>query len=125
MNGMVISESTVTRKILRGVLRAAGLSEIALFESGREGFWATRSEHFDVVLLDYPHSDVPVLDLISTLRLQAGRMAIFVFGAETSKDYVVELIQAGVTGFIIRPFKLPVVTGRIKEALAEPSLRET
>lgn len=119
MKGMVISKSAVVRRILRGVLYSVDVSEIVLLSSGAEGFEAIKTEAFDIVLLDNCLSDVGVLDLIRELRLHANRIVIFIFGAEKNKDFVLETIRAGATGFIIRPFKRPVVSNRIRRALIE------
>ena len=116
---MVISQSVAVRKILRGVLYSVDLSEIVLLSSGAEGFEAIQTDGFDIVLLDNCLSDVGVLDLIRELRVHASRIVIFVFGAEKNKDFVLETIRAGATGFIIRPFKRSVVSSRIRRALIE------
>ncbi len=117
MKGMVISEFTMTRNILRGILYSIELSDIVLLPSGRQGHDAIQSDDFDIVLVDSCLCDVPLMRLIEALHLHAKHVSIFVFGAETSKDFVLEVFQAGATDFIIRPFKLPAVQKRIKQAL--------
>lgn len=117
MKGMVISEFTMTRNILRGILYSIELSDIVLLPSGRQGRDAIQSDDFDIVLVDSCLCDVSLMRLIEALRLHAKHVSIFVFGAETNKDFVLEVFQAGATDFIIRPFKLQAVQKRIKQAL--------
>lgn len=107
------------RKILRGVLYSADLSEVALMSSGTEGFEAIIADKFDIVLLDNCLSDVGISELIRELRVHRNRIVIFVFGTESNKDFVLETIRAGATGFIVRPFKLHVVSYRIRQALLD------
>ena len=119
MKGMVISKSAVMRKILRGVLYSVDLSEVALMSSGTEGFEAIKADKFDIVLLDSYLSDIGISDFIRELRVHGNRIVIFVFGVESNRDFVLETIHAGATGFIIRPFKRPVVSNRIRQALLD------
>lgn len=119
MKGMVISKSAVMRKILRGVLYSVDFSEIVLISSGAEGFEAIKGDKFDIVLLDSCLSDIRISDLVRELRVHENRIVIFIFGAERNRDFVLETIRAGATGFIIRPFKLHVVSNRIRQALLD------
>lgn len=119
MRGMVISEFEVVRKILRGVLYSADLSEVVLFESLKEGYKAIATEVFDVVLLDNTLSEHKIFEFMRELRMDERRVAIFIVAAETNEDFVLEAMRAGATGFIIRPFRPPVVRSKIRQALQE------
>lgn len=117
MKGMVISDSAVMRKILRGVLNSADLSEVRLLGSRAQNIEKLKSESFDIILMDNCLDAIDIFDLIRQLRAHWNSSLIFVFGAEMSKEFVLETNSAGATGFIIRPFNPPAVTKRIRQAL--------
>lgn len=122
MKGMVISGSTLVRKVLRGILYSVDIFEVALLSSGPEGVETLETETFDVVLLDDCLSDPPVLDLIGQIRVRQNPIVIFVVGTQNGKSLLsntIRVIRAGATGFIVHPFERAVVTRRIRQALLE------
>ncbi len=99
----ILSDETLFRRGLSGLLRAHGLHHISEYASSAELRTAARSQSFDVVIVDLDHEREDTLTLVRSLRHEVLDARIVVIGtplrqgaADASFDAEVETPHADV-----------------------------
>jgi two-component system, response regulator PdtaR len=124
---LIAEDETIIRMDLRGLLEAAGFDVCAEARDGEEAIELARSEQPDLAVLDVK---MPKLDGIEAARriLDERPIPIVMVTAYAERDLVSRAVEAGVFGYLVKPFRetdlLPAIeTARARhEELAE--LRE-
>jgi len=115
---LVVDDSTTMRKIISQHLKSQAYEVCGEASNGVEAVEMYKDLDPDVVTLDI---NMPVVDGTTALKhiLAYDRDArIVMVTSEGQKETVVEAIQAGARGFIVKPPDKESVCNRVKEALA-------
>ena len=124
MRVLVAEDETIIRLDLKGLLEAAGLEVCAEARDGEEAVALARETQPDVALLDVK---MPRLDGIEAARriLDERSLPIVMVTAYDEQELVSKAVEAGVFGYLVKPFResdlLPAIataTARHDELLA-------
>lgn len=117
---LIAEDETLIRLDLRGLLEAAGLEVCAEARDGEEAVRLARETRPDVALLDVK---MPRLDGIDAARriLDERPVPIVLVTAYGERELVARAVEAGVFGYLVKPFKesdlLPAIeTARARHA---------
>jgi response regulator NasT len=117
---LIAEDETLIRLDLRGLLEAAGLEVCAEARDGEEAVALARETKPDVALLDVK---MPRLDGIDAARriLDERPLPIVLVTAYGERELVARAVEAGVFGYLVKPFKesdlLPAIeTARARHA---------
>jgi len=101
---LIAEDETIIRLDLRGLLEGAGHEVCAEARDGIEAVELARSEQPDVALLDVK---MPRLDGIEAARqiLQERPIPIVMLTAYGQDELVSRAIEAGVFGYLVKPFR--------------------
>jgi two-component system, response regulator PdtaR len=101
---LVGEDETLIRLDLRGMLEAAGLEVCAEARDGEEAVELARTEQPDLAILDVK---MPKLDGIETARriLDERPIPIVIVSAYTETTLVARAAEAGVFGYLAKPFR--------------------
>jgi response regulator NasT len=101
---LIAEDETIIRLDLRGLLEGAGHEVCAEARDGVEAVELARSEQPDVALLDVK---MPRLDGIEAARqiLQERPIPIVMLTAYGQDELVSRAIEAGVFGYLVKPFR--------------------
>ena len=104
MRVLIAEDETIIRLDLRGLLEGAGHEVCAEARDGIEAVDLARSEQPDVALLDVK---MPRLDGIEAARqiLQERPIPIVMLTAYGQDELVSRAIEAGVFGYLVKPFR--------------------
>ena len=104
MRVLIAEDETIIRLDLRGLLEGAGHEVCAEARDGIEAVELARSEQPDVALLDVK---MPRLDGIEAARqiLQERPIPIVMLTAYGQDELVSRAIEAGVFGYLVKPFR--------------------
>ncbi len=104
MRVLIAEDETIIRLDLRGLLEGAGHEVCAEARDGVEAVELARSEQPDVALLDVK---MPRLDGIEAARqiLQERPIPIVMLTAYGQDELVSRAIEAGVFGYLVKPFR--------------------
>ena len=127
MRILIAEDETIIRLDLRGLLEAAGFEVCAEARDGEEAIELARSEQPDLAVLDVK---MPKVDGVEAARriLDERPIPIVMVTAYAERDLIARAVEAGVFGYLVKPFRetdlLPAIeTARARhEELAE--LRE-
>lgn len=107
------------RKLIRANLEASGL-EVQEAVSVQHGLQLIRQHRPDLILLDIDRLDGEIEPLLASLRDQLGDppVPIVLLATEAPSRSLTE--QAGVHGFVRKPFAIPALLHQVQLALAGP-----
>jgi AmiR/NasT family two-component response regulator len=101
---LVAEDETIIRLDLRGLLESAGFEVCAEARDGEEAVELARETEPDVALLDVK---MPRLDGIDAARriLDERPIPIVIVSAYGERDIVARAVEAGVFGYLVKPFR--------------------
>ncbi len=104
MRILIAEDETIIRLDLKAMLERAGFDVCAEARDGEEAVELARSEHPDVALLDVK---MPRLDGIEAARrmLEERPLPIVMVTAYGEQELVSRAVEAGVFGYLVKPFR--------------------
>jgi two-component system, response regulator PdtaR len=101
---LIAEDETIIRLDLKGLLEAAGFEVCAEARDGEEAVQLAREAQPDLALLDVK---MPRLDGIDAARriLEERPIPIVMVTAYAERDLVARAVEAGVFGYLVKPFR--------------------
>jgi len=101
---LIAEDETIIRLDLRDLLVRAGLEVVAEARDGEEAVALARSERPDVAIMDVK---MPKLDGIEAARriLEEAPLPIVMLTAYGQQELVARAVEAGVFGYLVKPFR--------------------
>ncbi|HTU26513.1 MAG TPA: response regulator [Pirellulales bacterium] len=118
---LVVDDSATMRKVLIRSLVACGLTEGEVVEAG-DGGEALRlfaEQTIDLVLTEWNMPGKSGLELIHEIRAGGAKVPIIMITTEAEKSRVIEVIRAGVTDYVIKPFTAEMLREKIEKVLGQ------
>ena len=108
MKILVVDDFSTMRRIVRNLLVDLGFSGQLIFEAddGEAALSMLRSQPFDMVVTDWNMPNMTGIDLLRAIRGEPAWKAlpVLMVTAENNRDQIVAAAQAGVNGYIVKPF---------------------
>ncbi len=93
-------------------------------ETGAQALEATKTDHFDVIILDVGMSDMDGREVCRLMRRGGVKAPIIMLtGADTDADTILGL-DAGANDYITKPFKLGVLLARVRAHIRQHELSD-
>lgn len=123
MRILVVDDFSTMRRIIRNLLRELGFTNVEEADDGSTALPMLQSEQFDFVITDWNMPGMQGLDLLKALRAdpKLQRIPVLMVTAESKREQIVEAAQAGVNGYVVKPFTagtLEEKIGKIFERIA-------
>jgi two-component system chemotaxis response regulator CheY len=121
---LVVDDIAAIRALLRGLLRSAGIKQIADARDGPSALSLLRAESFDLVITDLAMRPMDGIELTRRLR-QPGSTAnpfipVLMVSGHTEARLVKQAQEAGVTYFLAKPLTLKGLQSRLKAIIEQP-----
>ncbi len=116
---LIADDSSTMRKILIRSLNACGLAEVVEAADGAEAIRLFGEQSFDLVLTEWNMPAKSGLDLIQAIRASGAKVPIIMITTEAEKSRVVEVIKAGVSEYVIKPFTAEMLRGKIEKVMGQ------
>ncbi|MBW1721251.1 MAG: chemotaxis response regulator CheY [Deltaproteobacteria bacterium] len=106
MKVLVVDDFATMRRIVKGVLKQLGFSDIVEAEDGNIALEELKKEKFGLIVSDWNMPNMTGLDLLKAVRGDANLKDIpfIMVTAEGQKENVVEAVKSGVSNYIVKPF---------------------
>jgi two-component system chemotaxis response regulator CheY len=108
MKILVVDDFSTMRRIVRNLLVELGFSTALIQEAddGESALTMLNAQSFDLVVTDWNMPNMTGIDLLRAIRAGAALKAIPVLmvTAENNRDQIIAAAQAGVNGYIVKPF---------------------
>lgn len=111
---LVADDHPLLREGLRQVLGLAGLQVVGEAANGRECLEKARSLRPDVVLMDLNMPEMSGLEATRTIKAELPGTRIVVLTIHDTEDYLVEAMQAGVEGYVLKDADPEVVVEAVR-----------
>jgi two-component system, chemotaxis family, chemotaxis protein CheY len=112
---LVVDDAAPMRYSVRFSLQQIGFNLIETATSGADALTRMKLAHFDLVITDLNMPQMSGIELIEAMKNDEAlsRVPALVLTAENQKDRVLELIKAGVGGYILKPYSQDVLLDKI------------
>jgi two-component system, chemotaxis family, chemotaxis protein CheY len=124
MKILIVDDFAMVRKIIRHHLKMFGYENIEEAEDGAAALDILKAKTIDFIIADWNMPNMTGIELLRAIRADAalGKIPFLMITAEVSKDNVLKAIQAGVDGYIAKPFEAAVLNEKIDQIMAKQSL---
>ncbi|MCC6653379.1 MAG: response regulator [Candidatus Eisenbacteria bacterium] len=126
MKCLVVDDSAITRRILVNNLRLIGFTEILEASEGKQALEMCDSS-LRVVLTDWNMPGMPGVELVRSIRAnpELASLPVLLITSRNGKEDVVEAANAGINGYIVKPFTPDVLKAKLEELLPRPDATGT
>jgi two-component system chemotaxis response regulator CheY len=103
---LIVDDFSTMRRIVKNLLNDLGYTNTAEAEDGQSALNLLRSQPFDFVVTDWNMPGMTGIELLKAIRADAklAKLPVLMVTAEAKREQIVEAAQAGVNGYIIKPF---------------------
>lgn len=103
---LVVDDFSTMRRIIKNLLRDLGFNNTSEADDGTTALPMLQSGNYDMVVTDWNMPGMPGIDLLRAIRADAklSHIPVLMVTAEQKKENIVEAAQAGVNGYIVKPF---------------------
>ena len=118
MKCLVVDDSAITRRILVNSLRSIGFNEIVEAGDGKQALNLCDTT-VDVVLTDWNMPGMAGVELVRAIRAnpEFNALPVLLITSRNGKEDVVEAANAGIDGYIVKPFTPEILKSKIEEVL--------
>jgi two-component system chemotaxis response regulator CheY len=103
---LIVDDYSTMRRIVKNLLHDLGYSNTSEADDGRTAWPLLQSGDFDFVVTDWNMPGMTGIDLLRAIRSdpKLAKTPVLMVTAEAQRDQIIEAAQAGVNGYIIKPF---------------------
>lgn len=115
MKILVVDDMPLMRHVLINMLRKLEHCNIVEATDGLQALALLRDQHFDLVITDLHMPKMDGVDLLTNIRKDRALadIPVLMVTCEDSTDKVKQVIAAKVSGFIIKPFNMNVLSSQL------------
>jgi two-component system, chemotaxis family, chemotaxis protein CheY len=120
MNFLVVDDFSTMRRIIKNLLNDLGYANVTEADDGNTALPMLQNGKFDFLITDWNMPGMPGLELLKHVRADArlAKMPVLMLTAEAKREQIVEAAQAGVSGYVIKPFTAATLKEKIDKILA-------
>lgn len=117
MKILVVDDFSTMRRIIKNLLRDLGYQNTQEADDGKTALPMLRNGDFDFVITDWNMPELDGLALLQEIRSDENlkSLPVLMVTAEAKRDQIVEAAQAGVNGYIIKPFTAATLKEKIEK----------
>ena len=117
MKILVVDDFSTMRRIVRNLLRDLGFNNIEEADDGNTALPMLRNGKFDFLVTDWNMPGMSGMELLQAVRADENlkHLPILMVTAEAKRDQIVAAAQAGVNGYVVRPFTAAVLKDKIEK----------
>jgi two-component system chemotaxis response regulator CheY len=119
MKFLVVDDFATIRRIVKGVINELGFSNVTEADDGSTALPLLRDGNFDFLITDWNMPGMPGLDLLKAVRAnpKLAKLPVLMVTAEAKREQIIAAAQAGVNGYIIKPFTAEVLKKKLTKIL--------
>ncbi|MCG5499512.1 chemotaxis response regulator CheY [Ectothiorhodospira lacustris] len=106
MKILIVDDFSTMRRIIKNLLRDLGYNNTAEADDGSTALPMLQNGNYDFLVTDWNMPGMPGIDLLRAVRAdpRLKDMPVLMVTAEAKREQIVEAAQAGVSGYIVKPF---------------------
>ncbi len=120
MKILIVDDFATMRRIIRNLLRELGFTNTHEADDGDTALPMLQSGNFDFVVSDWNMPRMTGLDLLRAVRadVNLNELPVLMVTAESKRERIVEAAEAGVNGYVVKPFTAGTLEEKITDIFA-------
>lgn len=106
MKILVVDDFSTMRRIIKNLLRDLGFNNTQEADDGQTAWPMLQTGNFDFLVTDWNMPIMTGIELLQKVRADEAlaSLPVLLVTAEAKKEQIVEAAQAGVNGYVVKPF---------------------
>src|SRR5574344_250862 len=103
---LIVDDFSTMRRIIKNLLRDLGFNNTQEADDGTTALPMLKSGDFQFVVTDWNMPGMQGIDLLKAIRAddKLKSIPVLLVTAEAKREQIIEAAQAGVNGYIVKPF---------------------
>jgi two-component system chemotaxis response regulator CheY len=116
---LVVDDFSTMRRIIKNLLHDLGYANVTEADDGTSALPLLKAGDIDFLITDWNMPGMPGLELLKQVRAdpKLAKMPVLMLTAEAKREQIVEAAQAGVSGYVIKPFTAAILKEKIDKIL--------
>ncbi|WP_323752101.1 chemotaxis response regulator CheY [Marinobacter sp.] len=117
MKILIVDDFSTMRRIIKNLLRDLGFSNTEEADDGNTALPMLKSGQYDFLVTDWNMPGMSGFDLLKAVRADENlkNLPVLMVTAEAKRDQIVAAAQAGVNGYVVKPFTAAVLKEKIEK----------
>ncbi len=117
MKILVVDDFSTMRRIIKNLLRDLGFTNTAEAGDGNTALPMLQNGNFDFVITDWNMPGMQGIDLLKAIRAddKLKHLPVLMVTAESKREQIIEAAQAGVNGYVVKPFTAVTLEEKINK----------
>lgn len=116
---LVVDDFSTMRRIIKNLLNDLGYANVTEADDGQSALPLLKNGDFDFLITDWNMPGMPGLELLKQVRAdpRLAPLPVLMLTAEAKREQIIEAAQAGVSGYVIKPFTAATLKEKIDKIL--------
>jgi two-component system, chemotaxis family, chemotaxis protein CheY len=117
---LVVDDFSTMRRIVKNFLNDLGYDNVQEADDGTTALPLLRSGNVDFLITDWNMPEMQGLELLKIVRSEPAlkHLPVLLLTAEAKREQIVEAAQAGVNGYVVKPFTAQTLKEKIEKILS-------
>lgn len=114
---LVVDDFSTMRRIIKNLLRDLGFQNITEADDGKTALPILKQGGIDFLVTDWNMPEMTGIELIGEVRKDPNlaHIPILMVTAEAKREQIIAAAQAGVNGYVVKPFTATVLKEKIEK----------
>ena len=112
---LVVDDFSTMRRIIKNLLRDLGFNNVDEADDGKTALPILKQGRIDFLITDWNMPGMTGIDLIREVRADPNlaHIPVLMVTAEAKREQIIAAAQAGVNGYVVKPFTAAVLKEKI------------
>ncbi|KAA3627654.1 MAG: chemotaxis protein CheY [Proteobacteria bacterium] len=117
MKILIVDDFSTMRRIIKNLLRDLGFNNTAEADDGATALPILQAGNFDFLVTDWNMPNMTGIQLLEAVRTdpKLQKLPVLMVTAEAKREQIVMAAQAGVNGYIVKPFTAATLKEKIEK----------
>ncbi|MFM1891202.1 MAG: hypothetical protein RLZ44_279 [Pseudomonadota bacterium] len=117
MKILIVDDFSTMRRIIKNLLRDLGFTNTHEADDGLTALPVLQNGNFDFLITDWNMPGMQGIDLLKAVRADAKLqgLPVLMVTAESKREQIIEAAQAGVNGYVVKPFTAVTLEEKINK----------
>ena len=117
MKILIVDDFSTMRRIIKNLLRDLGFNNTHEADDGTTALPMLQSGNFDFLVSDWNMPGMTGMDLLKAIRAdnKLYKLPVLMVTAESKREQIIEAAQAGVNGYVVKPFTAGTLEEKINK----------
>ncbi|WP_374249610.1 chemotaxis response regulator CheY [Thermomonas sp.] len=114
---LIVDDFSTMRRIVKNLLNDLGFTNTAEADDGTTALVELGKGHFDLIITDWNMPGMPGIELLKAVRANPAfsKIPVLMVTAESKREQIIEAAQAGVNGYVIKPFTAATLEDKLSK----------